>query len=130
MARGKKTEKAEPLAPEELAAITIPENIGTDQPEEAPSSDPEKDQDQKPEPEAPRIEELPLPFAATVNVALAVLRTAPDSALLEVRPVGTLPMGTPVTVTAIHAGSARIKNGLWIKVEFLTPDSAKNTPQE
>ena len=136
MARGKKTAKTETPSPEESVLATPPEISDTEPPEDTPSSAPDaakepeavKDQERQSEAEAPRIEEIPLPFTATVNVALAVLRTAPDSPLMEVRPVGTLPLGTPVTITAIHAGSAQLRNGLWIKAEFLTPDSAKNDP--
>lgn len=136
MARGKKTAKTETPSPEESILTATPEVSDTKPPEDTSSSAPDaaeepeaaKDQERQSTAEAPRIEEIPLPFTATVNVALAVLRTAPDSPLMEVRPVGTLPLGTPVTITAIHAGSAQLRNGLWIKAEFLTPDSAKNTP--
>lgn len=136
MARGKKTAKAETPSPEESVLTAIPEVSDTEPPEDTPSSAPDaaeepeaaKEQERQSGAEAPRIEEIPLPFTARINVALAVLRTAPDSPLMEVRPVGTLPLGTPVTITAIHEGSARLKNGLWIKADFLTPDSAKDTP--
>lgn len=136
MARGKKTAKTETPSPEESVLTATPEVSDTEPPEDSPTSAPDaakeqeaaKDRERQPEAETPCIEEIPLPFTATVNVALAVLRTAPDSPLMEVRPVGTLSLGTPVTITAIHAGSAQLRNGLWIKAEFLTPDSAKNTP--
>lgn len=136
MARGKKTAKAETPSPKESVLTATPEVSDTEPPEDSPSSAPDaakeseaaKDQERQPTVETPHIKEIPLPFTATVNVALAVLRTAPDSPLMEVRPVGTLPLGTSVTITAIHAGSAQLRNGLWIKAEFLTPDSAKNDP--
>lgn len=136
MAQNKKTSKAETPPPEKSILTATPEISDTEPPEDTPPSAPDaakeletaKNQERQSEAEAPRIKEIPLPFTATVNVALAVLRTAPDSPLMEVRPVGTLSLETPVTVTAIHAESARLRNGLWIKAEFLTPDSAKNTP--
>ena len=127
MARSKKSTKAESLGPEKSITTTPPENAESskDIPPSTSATMPEQ------ESAADRhlnIEEIPLPFTATVNVALAILRMAPDSPLMEVRPVGTLPLGTPVTITAIHEGCARLRNGLWIKADFLTPDSAKDTP--
>ena len=124
MARGKKNAKAETPSPEESVLTATPEVSNTEPQGDTHSSAP----DAAEEPEAPRIEEIPLPFTARINVALAVLRMAPDSPLMEVRPVGTLPLGTPVTITAIHEGCARLRNGLWIKADFLTPDSATDTP--
>ena len=126
MARGKKNAKAETPSPEESVLTATPEVSNTEPQGDTPSSAP----DAAEEPEAPRIEEIPLPFTARINVALAVLRMAPDSPLMEVRPVGTLPLGTPVTITAIHEGCARLRNGLWIKADFLTPDSAKDTKKK
>lgn len=132
MARDKKTAKVQTPASEESVVTATPESSDINPPEDTPSSvpdvvsEPESAKDQERQ-EVPHFEKIPLPFTATVNVALAVLRTAPDSPLMDVRPVGTLPLGTPVTITAIHAGSAQLRNGLWIKTEFLTPNSAKNT---
>lgn len=122
MAQNKKTSKAEASIPEPPIVTTTPEST--------PDVDTELEyeKNQKPEVDASCIEDIPLPFTATVNVALAVLRKVPDSPLMDVRPVGTLPLGTPVTITALHAGSAQLKNGLWIKTEFLTPNPARDTP--
>lgn len=135
MAQNKKTSKAETLTPKESIVTVTTENITTEQLENTPFSgssatselEPVKAQEQQLKQE-PRIEEIPLPFNAVVNVALAVLRKAPNSPLMDIRPVGTLPLGTPVTITALHAGCAQLRNGLWIKAEFLTPNSAKDTP--
>jgi len=122
MPQTKASGKAEASSPEETAAVAVPKSG---------SGKVQKQQmEQKPyhlEVQT-AIEEIPLPFTATVNVTLAILRKAPANSLMEVKPVGTLPLGTSVTITALHAGSARLKNGLWIRAEFLTPDFTKDAP--
>ena len=59
-----------------------------------------------------------LPYTATVNVSLAVLRRGPDMG----KPIGTLKKGTPVTVADRQGHAAQLTNGLWIREAFLTPD--------
>lgn len=76
--------------------------------------------EEQPEQEVP-IEETPCPFEATVAVGLAVLRKniGPGTAdMLKI--VATLKQGTKVTVAAISNGNARLANGLWISLEYIS----------
>ena len=67
MARGKKNAKAETPSPEESVLTATPEVSNTEPQGDTHSSAP----DAAEEPEAPRIEEIPLQFTARINVALA-----------------------------------------------------------
>ncbi|MDO4315121.1 MAG: hypothetical protein Q4C45_05035 [Oscillospiraceae bacterium] len=59
----------------------------------------------------------PLPYTATVNVSLAVLRRGPDMG----KPIGTLKKGTVVKVADRQGNAAQLTNGLWVREDFLTP---------
>lgn len=136
MARKKKTDADATLAPE----ATAPEAVQADpapanepeaqaappEPPEAPAAtpDPEKEPEapeavQDPEPEPPG--ERPLPYRATVSVALAVVRKAVGLGTADqLKPVGTLKQGAAVTVVDRFEGYAQLANGLWIDEGFLT----------
>ncbi|MEZ3453545.1 MAG: hypothetical protein K1W17_04160 [Oscillospiraceae bacterium] len=111
--------------PEQEAPIeeTAPEPSAEERPEqEAPIEEtaPEPSAEEQPEQEAP-IEETPCPFEATVSVGIAVLRKSigPGTAdMLKI--VATLKQGTKVTVAAINNGNARLANGLWISLEYIS----------
>lgn len=73
--------------------------------------------------ESPEIvtEGTPCPFEATVAVALAILRKGIEPATAEMlKPVATLKQGTKITITDIHGSNARLANGLWIALEYIT----------
>lgn len=64
---------------------------------------------------------LQCPFEATIAVSLAVLRKSIEPATADMlRPVATLKQGTKITITDIHGGNARLANGLWIALEYIT----------
>ena len=70
---------------------------------------------------APAIKENTFPYEATVAVALAVLRKSIEPATADMlKPVATLKQGTKITITDIHGNNARLANGLWIALEYIT----------
>ena len=67
------------------------------------------------------IEKSQCPFEATVAVALAVLRKSVEPGTAEMlKPVATLKRGTKITIVDIHGSNARLENGLWIALEYIT----------
>lgn len=114
--------KKKNIPPAPAEGIT-PESPAEERPEqEAPIEEtaPEPSAEEQPEQEAP-IEETPCPFEATVSVGIAVLRKSigPGTAdMLKI--VATLKQGTKVTVAAINNGNARLANGLWISLEYIS----------
>ncbi len=61
---------------------------------------------------------MPLPYTATVNASLAILRRGPDTG----KPIGTLKKGTAVKVTNRQGNAAQLSNGLWVLEDLLTPE--------
>ena len=69
----------------------------------------------------PVTEEMHCPFEATVAVALAVLRKSVEPGTAEMlKPVATLKRGTKIAIVDIHGSNARLANGLWIALEYIT----------
>ena len=113
----------EPEAPQEPPQV--PED-GPDTPpaDQEPLADPAPEKD--PEPDPVPAGEMPLPYKATVNVALAVVRKAVGLGTADqLKPVGTLKQGAAVTVIHRKDGYAQLVNGLWIDEAFLAVASSE-----
>lgn len=102
----------EPEAPaQEPPADTAPAQEAEQPPEAGP--------EETPAPVPPQ--ERPLPYKATVGVALAVVRKAVGLGTADqLKPVGTLKQGAAVTVIDRFNGYAQLANGLWIDEAFLS----------
>ena len=69
----------------------------------------------------PVTEETLCPFEATVVVPIAILRRNVEPGTAEMlKPVATLKRGTKITIVDIHGSNARLANGLWIALEYIT----------
>ena len=99
--------------------------------EEQETSSADNESETEPEQEAPAAEETEstellieksqCPFEATIAVALAVLRKSVEPGTAEMlKPVATLKRGTKITIVDIHGSNARLANGLWIALEYIT----------
>ncbi len=122
MAKKKNTPPAPAESKQETHAeeMTVPAEERSEQEAPIEETAPKPPAEEQPEQEVP-IEETPCPFEATVAVGLAVLRKniGPGTAdMLKI--VATLKQGTKVTVTAILNGNARLANGLWISLEYIS----------
>lgn len=97
------------------------EVTSTEETEKTKEAEREAPQTEETEAPAPAVKENTFPYEATVAVALAVLRKSIEPATADMlKPVATLKQGTKITITDIHGNNARLANGLWIALEYIT----------